>query len=210
MQPTTIRTLNSQLLRRIYATSNGSMAKAPARFSMNPPIKKPAYAAAKFDYVELSTSCLGQLLSENARELDEIRDKIRVLSERSANAVWKATFGDANHKAAIGEDHWTSLRLWTSDGEWLTHYNKADSEPVETQLRQLLDWADDLVVIFLKGPCDCAVTDWRTFIDNWMTFLEYDDDGPFLIPVEGAEVLRVSPHGTFLIGTEATSGAPDS
>ena len=184
-----------------YAISNGSTARVQGTFSMTSPTRRPAYNVDEFEYADLATSTLGRLLAENGCNIDELSSEIRVLSEDSASETWKDTFGDANHKYAIADDNWTASLCWASSGDWLRYYNQAESEPVEEQLRRLFDWREDQMVLFFRGPCDCAVTNWRTFVRNWPTFFEYDDDGPFVIPLDRGEVLRICPNGTIMKGT---------
>ncbi len=148
----------------------------------------------------MKESYFGGLLVDNNMNIETLRDSIRVLSELSASIIWTVTFGAANSKAAIAESNWTSHLTWESCGDWLPYYNKADSEPVEQQLRQSFNWSEEQAVLFIKGPLDCILTDWGTFVRNWLTFVEYDDDGPFLVPINMEDVLRISPIGTFLKG----------
>ncbi len=166
--------------------------------------KKPTYHVGEFDYDELNESHFGTLLAENSCVVDELKTAIRILSQKAANEVWELTFGDANNKAAIATGNWSSSLSWAATGDWLPHYNAAESKPVENQLRQLIEWRDDQMVLFIKGPHDCVFTNWQSFVQNWLTFFEYDDDGPFIIPIDRNAVVRICPNGTYLKGTTAT------
>jgi hypothetical protein len=174
---------------------------------MTSPTKKPKYNLDELHYDELAETHLGKLFNENIGGTAGLRNAVRVLSEYDARAMWNLTFGDADNKAAIARNNWTSTIQWAAIGDWLAYYNIGDSQPVEKQLRSLVHWRNDQLVLFIKGPCDVVVTNWQSFVKNWLTFFEYDDDGPFIIPVDCSDVLRVCPNGTFLKGTFAETDA---
>jgi len=172
---------------------------------MTSPTKKPTYDPTDLDYDDLAGSHFGNLLAENSAVLTDFHT-IRVLTEQCARELWRNSFGDVKHKAAIPGDNWCSSCAWTTTGEWLEHYNSARSNPVERQLRQLVDWRDEQLVLFFRGPLDCVVSTWQAFVENWLTFFEYDDDGPFIVPVDREEVLRICPNGTFMKGVPNPDG----
>jgi DUF2947 family protein len=177
---------------------------------MTSPTEEPAYRIGDLAYDDLRESHFGSLLIDNSVDIEALADSIRVLSERSANQVWILTFGDARYKADIDASNWTYRLAWDSCGDWLQFYNNADSKPVEQQLLRLVRWRQEQPVLFIRGPCDCIFTDWKTFVQHWLSFAEYDDDGPFLIPVEPhsssqTRVLSISPNGWFLRGSHPGS-----
>lgn len=177
---------------------------------MTAPTEKPTYVIVDYKYQKISDSYFGKLLFDNSRNVEKLEDFINVLTEESAEKIWKQTFGNARHKADIKKENWSTSLYWSAVfGDWLKHYNNCDSQPIERQLKKLVDWHDNQTVIFFKGPYDSIITSWRLFVQNCLTFFEYDDDGPFIIPVDGSEVLRISPNGSYMIGVPPKNSADE-
>lgn len=156
-----------------------------------------------FDCAPLAESDFGELLRDNEVDLGSVDGAIRVLTEASANTVWATLFGPATHKYKIAEDNWSSCLAWAPIILWIEDYNRGETSRVQADLRALVEWPGSQMVLFVKGPYEIVSATWEAFARHWNTFAQYDNDGPFILPVNGVGALRILPLGAIARGVPA-------
>ena len=120
--------------------------------------KPPTFRSEDFTFDELKDTYFGKLLLAFNPNIEAWSESVQVLSENSAQEVWACTFVDARHKFEIDASNWTFGLSWNASGDWIDFYNSGNWEPVEDQIRSLLDPPNDQAVVFIKGPLECILT----------------------------------------------------
>jgi hypothetical protein len=154
----------------------------------------------KRTYCESSITVFGRLLSENGRNNTSERD-YRVFTSESLIAFWSLNFGNIGTKRKIPDSYWMFQTINRTElCPWRHSLASAKFGDVSTCLSKSVGWIYDRPMMFFGG-IEVIETTWGFFVENWNTFVEFNDEG-ILCSVSSNEGILISPHGCFILVQE--------
>ena len=112
-------------------------------------------------------------------DLDEV--KVCLLDRDESYEKWKKYLGTTNASYFKLEDnHWLVNTNPTFSERWIDDFNNETINSVKAYLDMEVSWEDQSMVYFCISKYLIIETTWSFFKNNWMNFIECEDDCPIV------------------------------
>jgi len=144
----------------------------------------------KNKFNDMSNHPLIEIFKENDKGIPE---ELFILDQKYSMMFWQKLFGVSEERRCFPQNHWLNFVSWKSlELDWVSDYNQGVSKEVCKKLRSLVALKSNSEVYFFKDPYEVILTSWNFFTENWLEFLEYDDES-YIFCEDINKLLLISP-----------------
>ncbi len=119
-------------------------------------------------------------ISESEYHNRGFHSSVKILEMESARKLWRKHIdAKAKHFFEIEFGSWLDSGRSLIYDNWVKNFNEGDAIPLQNKLLQL-DWCKDDTIYYIWDSTAAFETKWSEFIQNWMVYLEFEDDCPII------------------------------
>ena len=147
-----------------------------------------------YEYVELGNSDIRDFFSNH------LADDIKVLTKNSSIEFWGKYFSKKNKTVMqLDKDDWVLKVKWENIGYWTKDYDCNCISNVKNLLMKCINWDGNASIYFCSSCYNILKTSWSIFLDNWIEFITYNEDGAIIIAENKSEAVSFAAIGLIQI-----------
>lgn len=128
------------------------------------------------------------------------KPEIRALTDEYCSELWNKYVSESkNHLMLINHpEEWKIKNEIKKEYNWQKDWNDTIIEVFNENIKPIIDWKDDDIVIFFWNNCSGIETTWSLICKYWISFL-YEDEANIIINPKSKNVIILSTNGNLSI-----------